>query len=155
MTPEIWQETLRILDRRALSEADLTLKLRNAGFAEEDIAEAVSRATALGCCDDYALAGWRARTCADGNYGLRRIREKLRQSHVSEAALEAAMAEQTADEPARAARACQYKLRCLARETDPGKIRGKLLRFLLSRGFDMETALAAVRDAVSGGNGNS
>ena len=64
------------------------------------------------------------------------------------------MAEQLEDEPARAARACRYKLRCLARETDSGKKREKLLRFLLSRGFDMETALTAVRDAVSGDDGN-
>ncbi len=154
MTPEIWQETLRILDRRALSEADLKLKLRNAGFADDDISEAVARATALGCCDDFALAGWRARACAEGNHGLRRIKENLRKSHVSEAALEAALAEQAGDEPARAVRACQYKLRCLARESDSGRKREKVLRFLLARGFSMDIALTTVNEALSGEAGD-
>ena len=153
MTPEIWQETLRILDRRALSEADLAGKLRGAGFADDDIVEAVARAVKLKCCDDFALAGWRARACAEGNHGLRRIREALRKSHVSEAAMEAALAEQIEGESARAARACQYKLRCLARETDARRKREKLLRFLLARGFSTETALEAADAALSGDAG--
>lgn len=143
MTCEVWKQTLKLLDRRALSRRDLTAKLLRAGFAINDVEEAVTKAVELGCCNDTALASWRAASCALGNYGLRRIKEKLRTVNVSPEAFEAALAEQADGEEERAVAACRYKLRCLERETDRRKKREKVIRFLLGRGFAMSVAVKA------------
>lgn len=148
MTPEVWQQTLKLLDRKALSRRDLTAKLLRAGFAEDDAEEAVSKAVELGCCSDTALASWRAASCAANNYGMRRIREKLRAVNVSQEAFTAALAEQEAGEDDRALAACRFKLRCLERETDKRKKREKVLRFLLGRGFSMAAAAKAWKSAA-------
>ena len=143
MTPEIWQYTLKVLDRKALSRKNLTSKLSRAGFDADDVEEAVARAVELGCCNDNALASWRAASCAANNYGMRRIKEKLRTVNVSPEAFAAALSEQADGEEERALNACRFKLRCLMRETDMRKKREKVIRFLLGRGFSMAASVKA------------
>ena len=149
MTPEVWQETLRILDRKALSRSDLSAKLLRAGFTAVDVEEAVRKAVELGCCNDTALASWRAASCASGNYGMRRIKEKLRTVNVSPEAFAAALSEQADGEEERSLAACRFKLRCLERETDRRKKREKVIRFLLGRGFTMSTAVNAWNTCIA------
>ena len=148
MTPEVWQETLRRLDRKALSRMDLATALRKAGFTAEDTAEAVQKAVELGCCNDFALAGWKASAAASANCGMRKIKEKIRAANVSSEAMEQALAEQAEGEEERALAAAAFKLRCLARETDRRKLREKILRFLLSKGFSMTMAKMALEKVL-------
>ncbi len=56
-------------------------------------------------------------------------------------------------EAQRAREALEYKLRLLARETDPHKKREKAFRFLLSRGFSCDNCRAAI-DEIDFNNNN-
>lgn len=136
---------MRILSTRGCSVAELTVKLRRAGYSAEDTRHAVEECVKRRYLNDELLAEdctalWRER-----GHGSRSIRYKLRQRGLSETLAENAIAATSERESDSAVAAIESRLYALLREKDPRKRRAKALRFLAGRGFAGEAIHAAMR----------
>ena len=138
---------MRLLSRRALTERELRTKLGAAGYAYPEIRDTVAECRRRGFVNDEQFAADYAEILAARGLGGRRIRLALRQRGIPQP-LHAAESEAQ-----RAREALEYKLRLLARETDPRKKREKAFRFLLSRGFSCDNCRAAI-DEIDFNNNN-
>ncbi len=125
---------LSLLARRGYSEAELRKKL--AGYPEAEVEAAIARLRDWGYLDDraYAEAFVRARKA---RWGPAKLRFALRQRGVDEAVID-----EFVDEEDALLRAVALLARRWARL---GGDRAKAVRFLQSRGFSLEVALAAYR----------
>ena len=141
------EKAMRLLSRRALSERELLNKLCAAGYPFREARDAVAECRKRGYVNDEAFAADYTELLAGRCLGGRRIRLALRKrgipAELQEEPLEAA-AETEAD---RASEALAYKLRLLARETDPRRKREKAFRFLIGRGFSCESCRTALERA--------
>jgi len=136
---------MRILSLRACSVAELTVKLRRAGYPPDATRAAVDECRKRHYLDDALLAEdcsamWRAR-----GHGNRSIRFKLRQRGVPEELVENAVADTGSEESDAAVAAIESRLYSLLRETDLRKRRAKALRFLAARGFSGDAVSAGMR----------
>lgn len=144
--PSALDQALKLLDRKALSLAELELHLKKRGeFSSAEIAEALEKCRRAGFVNDPLMAEDYARTLEERNLGNRAIKRKLAERKLGEHA-ENAIAGLLSSEPERAKNALAFKLKLLQKESDPRKKREKCLRFLLSRGFSLATASAAYRE---------
>lgn len=145
------ERALNHLARRAFSEAELAVKLRQAEYPRGEIASALAECRRLGYLNDQQYARDYAVYLAERGNGDRKIRQELRARGVVEFADEAIQALETG-ETERAAAAGAYKLRLLTDEADPRKKRDKLLRFLAGRGFSPDAVYGAADLLLRGGN---
>lgn len=142
--PSALEKAMRILSIRACSEAELSVRLRRAGYTPEETKTAVRECARRHYVDDELLAGdctmlWQSR-----GHGLRSIRSKLRQRGVPTEVAEAALAEAAENEENTAIGAIEAKLPSLMREKDNRKRQAKALRFLSARGFSGDALRAAM-----------
>ena len=141
------EKAMRLLSRRALSERELLNKLCAAGYPFREARDAVAECRKRGYVNDEAFAADYTELLAGRCLGGRRIRLALRMrgfpAELRDEPLEAA-AETEAE---RASEALAYKLRLLARETDPRRKREKAFRFLVGRGFSCESCRTALERA--------
>ena len=136
---------MRILSVRGCSVAELTVKLRRAGYSADDTRQAVEECVKRRYLNDELLAEdctalWRER-----GHGSRSIRYKLRQRGLSAELTESALAATSDQENDSAVAAIESRLYALLREKDPRKRREKALRFLAARGFSGSAVSAAMR----------
>lgn len=143
-----YQQALGLLVRREHSRRDLVRKLAGRGGDPGDAAAAVERLAGQGYQDDQRFAEAFARDRAAAGYGPVRIRAELVQHALSDAAIRQALEACEADWAERA-RAQVVRRATPAELADPAR-RRKLVEFLLRRGFDMDTAHAAVRARPDG-----
>ena len=136
---------MRILSARGCSVAELTAKLRRAGYSAEDTRQAVEECVKRRYLNDELLAEDCAALWRERGHGSRSIRYKLRQRGLSETLAENAAAATAEQENDSAVAAIESRLYALLREKDPRKRRGKALRFLAARGFSGEAVAAAMR----------
>ena len=144
------KKAMDLLAIRPLTESELRTRL-GAGekFPPAEVEQAVLCCRTRGYLDDGLLAADTARYLNAGGRGQGLIRKKLRARGVSEEHLNAALNGLSAEDEANAARSAgMAKLRLLSREKDARKKKEKLFRFLLSRGFSPETALAAAAELL-------
>ena len=149
--PSALEKALRLLSVRALSGAELTVRLRRAGFPPEEVAAAVRECAKHRYIDDALLAEDCAGSWQRRGHGARSIRCKLRQRLIPQELADAALAATAEHETETAENAIEAKLPSLLREKDPMKRKAKALRFLAARGFSPEAiraAMARLRDAV-------
>lgn len=136
---------LRLLAHRPRSEREVRQRLLRKGVPGEAVDATVHRLRQLRLVDDEAFsASWvesRERTSPRGRRLL--AAELMGQGVKRATAVRAAAA---VDEAAAAVRAAENRARALASLPWP-EFRRRLHGFLLRRGFDSETALAAVRGA--------
>lgn len=128
---------LRSTKARPQTAAELARKLAGRGFAPATVEAALARAGSIGAVDDAAFArAWVHDRGERRGYARARLGRELRARGVEEADIDAALAplavrdeEGTARElaAARAARA--------PADTDPRRLAGRLVRYLVRRGY--------------------
>ena len=136
---------MRILSVRGCSVAELTAKLRRAGYSADDTRQAVEECLKRRYLNDELLAEDCTAMWRDRGHGSRSIRYKLRQRGLSSELTESALAATSERENASAVAAIESRLYALLREKDPRKRRAKALRFLAGRGCSGTAVTAAMR----------
>lgn len=138
---------MRLLSRRALSERELLNKLCAAGYPFREARDAVAECRKRGYVNDEAFAADYTELLAGRCLGGRRIRLALRKRGIPAELQEEPLEAAAETEAERASEALAYKLRLLARETDPRRKREKAFRFLIGRGFSCESCRTALERA--------
>ena len=134
-----------LLDRRARCRADLRRRLLQSGHEAPLVDQVLDDATEQGLVDDRAYArAWAHDQLLRKAVGRRWLLAKLRTQGISERDARAGVGEvlEPRDELALAVRALSGRRLDLEDERQ----RAKGLRFLLGRGFDQATSLAALRE---------
>lgn len=146
----------RFLAARPRTRRELELRLRRSATTEEVIAATLDRLEVLGLVDDVAFTRWWAeQRDRHAPRGRRMVEAELRQRGVPRDVLEALRGEELAQpsldaaslpdtEESRADAALEGHLRGRPVSEDP-RARQRLGMYLVRRGFDPETARAAVR----------
>ena len=139
---DAYQQALGLLVRRERSRAELSRKLHERGVEPAEAEATVDRLAGQGYQDDDRFAGALARTRAAAGYGPQRIRMELNQHGIRGEAQDAALETCEIDWSASA-------LDLLNRRYSPAQLddrgqRHKALALLLRRGFDQDTAHAAI-----------
>lgn len=145
--PDLAKEhALRLLGYRDRSIAELRRKLGDAGYPPVVVDATVGRLRELDLLDDARFALLWARSRSSAGYGRRRVARELADKGVTQAIAAEAL-DEVFDTDDQVARARQLLLGAV-----PGSRseRDRLLRRLLSRGFDMSTALSALRGIDDG-----
>ena len=141
------EKTMRLLSRRALSERELLNKLCAAGYPFREARDAVAECRKRGYVNDEAFAADYTELLAGRCLGGRRIKLALRKRGIPAELQEEPLEAAAETEAERASEALAYKLRLLARETDPRRKREKAFRFLIGRGFSCESCRTALERA--------
>ena len=141
------EKAMRLLSRRALSERQLLNKLCAAGYPFREARDAVAECRKRGYVNDEAFAADYTELLAGRCLGGRRIRLALRKRGIPAELQEEPLEAAAETEAERASEALAYKLRLLARETDPRRKREKAFRFLIGRGFSCESCRTALERA--------
>ena len=136
---------MRILSVRGCSVAELTAKLRRAGYSADNTRQAVEECLKRRYLNDELLAEDCTALWRDRGHGSRSIRYKLRQRGLSAELTESALAATSEQESDSAVAAIESRLYALLREQDPRKRRAKALRFLAARGFSGAAVSAAMQ----------
>lgn len=138
--PSAFEQALRFLDRKALSEKELTTKLQKCEYPFKEIAEAVKRCRERKFInDELMITDCRDNLFARGT-GSRLIKLKLLRRGLDKDSIAAFLADTSSQEEEACRIAAHSKLKSLIRESDPRKKREKLFRFLASRGFSAAIA---------------
>lgn len=141
------EKAMRLLSRRALSERELLNKLCAAGYPFREARDAVAECRKRGYVNDEAFAADYTELLAGRCLGGRRIKLALRKRGIPAELQEEPLEAAAETEAERASEALVYKLRLLARETDPRRKREKAFRFLVGRGFSCESCRTALERA--------
>lgn len=138
-----YQQSLRLLNYRPRSEAELRRKLSEKNYAEDVIAKTVERLKSSGLINDAQFARDWAENRASSHPRSRRVmRMELRQKGLADEAIQDALAEQ-AQEDELAYRAAQHYSRRLA-GLAWNEFRAKLGGYLGRRGFSYATVAPVV-----------
>lgn len=139
---------LRILGRRAHSQAEVRQKLKQRGFSPQVVASVVQRVVQLGYVDDLQFAKDYVRL-RGSSLGVRRLKNELTAKGVSnEIQLQVL---DTGDNLAEWQKALQLAKRKLAASTDlPRETRERrALGFLVRRGFGTSLSVRAIRTVLA------
>ena len=143
-----FEQALRFLDRKALSEKELTDKLNRFSYTPKEIADAVTRCRERKFINDHLMIeDCRDALFARGN-GSRLIKMKLLRRGLNSAEIAAKLADTADQENSACSAAAEAKLKTLARENDPRKKREKLFRFLAARGFPPAVATKTISELL-------
>ncbi len=131
------EKAIKLLSLRALSEAELTRKLRDAGFPTAEITETIEVCRSRRYIDDAMLAEDYTSLLRMRNTGSRLIKQKLIKRGLGKEIIDRELPEESSESAEREAamRALDYKWRMLSRESDLRKKREKAFRYLAGRGF--------------------
>jgi len=134
------ERALRILAARERSSHEVTQRLLDDGYPDVLSRETVARMVELGVIDDDRFAGMWARSRFAAGFGSRRVLNELARRGIDAAAAQSAVAEAAgeSDELKRAIAALG------GRSAGNRKERERLIRRLVSRGFDLRVAIAAL-----------
>ena len=138
------ERALRCLGMRWHTVNELGNKLKKSGFEPEIVRLTLAECQRLGLLDDRQYASDYAAQLADRGCGSYRIRLNLRRKGIAPEETAETLAQLAKDEPERAIRAAEFKLRMLARDSDWRRKREKLCRFLAGRGFRPEAIRAVI-----------
>jgi regulatory protein len=141
------EKAMRLLSRRPLTERELLDKLCTAGYPFREARDAVTECRKHGYVNDRQYAADYAEQLAARGLGGRRISQALYKHGIPSELRKEPLEEAAATEAERAAEALAYKLRLLANESDPRKKREKAFRFLVGRGFSLDSCRTAIEAA--------
>lgn len=132
---------LRILTGRDHSKYELAQKLKQRGFAPEDIEKAISECERLDYINDERTSRVYIRQLILKGYGLNRIRHAMNKKELRGECIQNILSETVsdADERIGAERILKKNIKRFERENDLKKRRNKIYRFLYARGFSQET----------------
>jgi regulatory protein len=145
--PDLAKErAIQLLGYRERSTSELRTGLVDSGYGPALAATVVERLQELGLADDERFAGMWVRSRAASGIGARRIARELVEKGVAEDVIDAAMRE-TCPSTGQLDRAIAA-LR--GRVATDRKERNKLVRRLVSRGYELSIALRAVQSTSEG-----
>ena len=133
--PSALVKAMNYLAARSLSEKELLMKLRKAGYSDMECDSAIAECVKRRYLNDEQLTADCVDILHQRNLGARQIRQKLLRRGLDGEEISELLESRPEDEEDAARRAMEGKLRLLSRETEPRKKREKLFRFMLSRGF--------------------
>ncbi|MEZ5439694.1 MAG: regulatory protein RecX [Lysobacteraceae bacterium] len=150
------QRAIGLLARREHSRQELREKLLQRGHVETEVEDALRQLIDKGLQSEERFAGSLARTRMAAGHGPLRIRNDLRCKGLDDDQINAAMGEEAPDWPALAMEALQRRFGepdDLSKDDRLAamKRRNRQLAFLMRRGFNTETAMAAQRRWEQGG----
>lgn len=139
------EKCLRLLARRARSEAELRQRLKEAGF-EHDVTEAVlADLGRAGLVDDEEFArSWVANRVASGGAGRHKLRWELRRKGIREDLVRRVVDDAIGDD-VELEHALGFARRRLPQQSADVSALLRLRRLLLSRGYSFGTVEAVVR----------
>jgi regulatory protein len=145
------EAALRLLAVRARSRRELHDRLRRKSFDETTVASVLDALEAVGLVDDTAFArAWADERARLRPIGPARLRHELYQKGIERELVERTVAETyTGDRELELAR--QAAERKTARAVTTPVQQGRLLRFLLGRGFSREVVAQVVRETDRAG----
>lgn len=146
--PHALNDAVRMLTRRACSTGEIKTGLMRRRYSDQTIEMVLYKLSREKLTDDksFALQWLRYRT--GKTYGVTRIRQELRQKGVSEENIEEAVL--CIDENTQLDQAIKYalkKLKGINEDEKTEKELQKIIRSLVQRGFDWDTAKQACREA--------
>lgn len=130
---------LQLLGYRERSRQELYQRLRDNGYPDNVVAAVVARFCEVELVDDARFASAWVRSRISAGYGSRRIRRELAEKGVDDDLIAAAIEEEAVDDELSRARA---SLRGSAARDS--RERERLIRRLVSRGFELRVAVEAV-----------
>jgi regulatory protein len=133
--PSALVKAMNYLAARSLSEKELLMKLRKAGYSDMECDSAIAECVKRRYLNDEQLTADCVDILHQRNLGARQIRQKLLRRGLDGEEISELLESRPEDEEDAARRAMEGKLRLLSRETEPRKKREKLFRFMISRGF--------------------
>ncbi len=135
-----WEWLIKALNRRDLTSKEASDRLRREGFGQRSITVAVTRAQESRFIDDRRYAETFTRQRIDQGWGRRRIERSLRERGIDTDSIDGWVEAHFSSESEleRASHALERKCVPLRNPYE------KLVRFLVSRGFALSTARAAV-----------
>ena len=147
-----YQRGIALLARREHSRGELRQKLLQRGHEPQEVDSALERLVEQGLQSETRYAESMARMRVGAGHGPLRIRSDLRQKGVDDAGIEAAISEVATDWQMQALDALHRRFgepalepEASADHLDRAKRRNRQLAFLLRRGFESDTARAAVQ----------
>ena len=148
--PDALNTAVAMLARRACSRKEIADKLNDRGCCEEVTALVLYKLEKENLLNDQDFSEQWTRYRAGGNYGPRRIYRELRMKGVDEeTARDAVSAIDEEDQAQKALDLAMKGIRKMKPGEDPRKVRQRVLRSLISRGFDWDTAREACEKAFS------
>jgi regulatory protein len=147
----VYQTALDLLSRRDHFRRELEDKLRQRNLPDDEIAAAIGRCVELGLIDDERVAARFVEVrAASRGWGPRRLAAELQQRGMSHEAAErlAALPSGLADDAVQTA-LHKLEVRAPARWWRDGQRRGRMVSSLITRGFEAEVAIAAVRSLAA------
>lgn len=146
---QVARRLFAMLDRRLSPPARLRAKLVDEGFTEQAITAVFHQMAESGLYSDRTYAQSYCRDCLRGKtVGRRYLENKLREKRIDPAVAAAVAAEfldnDTEKELALAAARTRWRRE---RGTDPRKAEAKIVRYLAGRGFPIQVAAGAARQA--------
>lgn len=144
------KSALRILTRRDHSRYELVRKLKQRGFGNEDIDEAVSCCQQFDYINDERTARLYMRQLKRKGYGKKRIQLELNKKGLKGASIQHILDESVSaiDERVGAERILKKNMKRFEREKDAQKKRDKIYRFLQARGFTGEVITQTLKKNV-------
>lgn len=139
------ERALRLVGYRERCVAEVSLRLTRDGYPQPLAQRLVGRFEELGLIDDARFAAAWVRMRVASGFGAVRIRRELVTKGVSEDIVDAAIAEFAPDDPVESARAILRGAVAV-----DSRSRSRLIRKLMTRGFEARVAAAAVGDTVRG-----
>ena len=142
--PDALNTAVAMLARRACSRKEIADRLSSRGCCEEVSALVIFKLEKENLLNDQDFSEQWTRYRAGGNYGPAKIYRELRMKGVDEETARDAVSAMDEDDQARKALDLAVKgFRRMKPGEDPRKARQRVLRSLISRGFDWNTAREA------------
>ncbi|WP_428772899.1 recombination regulator RecX [Vibrio sp.] len=142
------QAAIHLLSRRDHGQYELSQKLAQRGYPEQEIEQAIEFCLAHRYLEDLRYAKSQVRQHIAKGHGERRIRQELQQRRVAEQDIEQALQEQQQDWFELARQVAEKKYRCQGGKDD--KEYAKRVRFLQYRGFGFDQIRYALESLPAG-----
>ena len=145
-----WSTALMLLARRGHTVRELKEKLRRRGFETQTAATVVSECEKLKCIDDEETGRAYLKELVRKGYGPSKIRCALARKGVDVSVIEGLLEESGVEERERdlCLEVLRKKLKTASKMKEPEKIKARLYRFLLSRGFSGSVVCGLLGDCA-------
>ncbi len=141
---------LWLLGRKAYSVQALQQRLERRGYSSDESSDAVAYLVEIGYLNDHTFAADFVKSRSQSGYGPRKLEWELRSRGISAEDSEQALAELDEQELRRQAkRLVSRRLTPVASGDDVAKLRQRLLRYLLQRGYEYQLAEEVVADLMA------
>ncbi|MGI9015696.1 MAG: regulatory protein RecX [Euzebya sp.] len=150
-TPKALAWLIRSAGKRPISQAEAVQKLRAKDYPEEVVQAAVRRAVRLRVIDDRLFAtAWVNDRGVNRGYGRSRLRRELARRQIPPELIDLALQElEQVDEVGQATQLARARAQRMPATLEPHKVAGRLVGFLVRRGFTSDVAHHVARSVTA------